>query len=110
MLSSEPRGSEPRGPETPEIWYTKWTEPQRDRVLRTPRDPGSRDSADPEESGEASAVRLPPRAQRRRGGRAARRTGRRGEDPGGRPEPGSDDELPAGPADRAGGRVPARGP
>src|SRR6478672_977473 len=93
MLSSEPRGFRTTGlpnhgaSETPEIWYTKWTEPQRDRVLgtserprETPTDPGSRDSADPEEPGpeepgEASAVRLPPRAQRRRGDCAADRTG-----------------------------------
>src|SRR6266567_9553819 len=69
------------------------------------------------ESGETSLVRLPPGRQRARGRRPAGRTRRRGQDPGGRAQPGPDDELPAGPAERAGRRdpdpwpvLPARGP
>src|SRR5215472_14243999 len=66
--------------------------------------------------GETSLVRLSPGRQRARGGRPARRTRRRRQDPGGRAQPGPDDELPAGPAERTGRRdedpgpvLPARG-
>src|SRR5690242_8498879 len=86
--------------ETPEIWYTKWTA----LLVRGPLAGGHK----PWEPGEASAVRLPPRVQRRRGRGAARRAWRRGEDTGRRPEPGPDDELPAGPPGLPGGRVQDR--
>ena len=65
---------------------------------------------------EASLVRLSPGRQRARGDRVAGRTRRRGQDPGRRAQPGPDDELPAGPAQRPGRRdqdpgpgLPARG-
>ena len=107
------RGSGPRvglcGSEVLRVWGARRLE-FCGLGLRGRRGPGTRRCRRDGSPGETSLVRLSPGRQRARGGRPAGRTRRRGQDPGGRAQPGPDDELPAGPAERAGRRDPDPGP